>query len=57
MTATDAALMAQRLLRDGRWSETAPEGCKFFIGYLTATTCKRCGSRRERTIPATDGER
>jgi hypothetical protein len=56
MTATDAVLTAQRLLR--AWPKTAPEDCRFFIGRPTDAVCKRCGSsQREHTIRATDGER
>jgi hypothetical protein len=57
-TATDAVLTAQRLLRDGRWPETAPEDCGFFIGHPNDAVCRRCGSSwHERTIRAMDGER
>jgi hypothetical protein len=57
-TATDAVLTAQRLLRDGRWPQTAPEDCRFFIGHPSDAVCKCCGSSwREHTIRALDGER
>jgi hypothetical protein len=58
-TATDAVLTAQRLLREGRWPETVPENCGFFIGRPDVDqVCRRCGSSwHEHTIRATDGER
>jgi hypothetical protein len=58
MTATDAVLAAQHLLRVGLWPETAPEDCGFFIGHPTDAVCKRCGSSwDEHVLRATGRER
>jgi hypothetical protein len=59
MTATDAVLAAQDLLRAGRWPKTDPEDCGFFIGRPAVdAVCKRCSSSwDEHVLRATGGER
>jgi len=58
LTATDAVLAAQRLLREGLWPKVAPEDCRFFIGHGADAVCRRCGSSWDEHITrAKGGER
>ena len=46
---TDAVIEAARILREGKWPQTAP-ACAFHAGRPDEV-CRRCGAPLDRTLP------